>query len=120
LGEHEHELLEMNTTEQTYSTKSMQIGGRNKIDLAACLNPCICVLPAAVTSASGYHFWIPLAPLDSGSAETAVAPMEGGSRRGPSAPDAGRTKGEGSLRTSAKCRKGARGELTRTRHHISP
>jgi hypothetical protein len=26
----------------------------------------------------------------------------------------------GDLRTSAKCRKGARGELTRTRHHISP
>jgi hypothetical protein len=45
-------------------------------------------------------------PRDSGSAETAAAPMEGGSRRGPLAPDAGRTKG--SLRTSAKCRNGQR------------
>jgi hypothetical protein len=37
--------------------------------------------------------------------------MEGGSRRGPPAPDAGRTKG--SLRTSAKCRNGAGGELVK-------
>jgi hypothetical protein len=36
--------------------------------------------------------------------------MEGGSRRGPPAPDAGRTKGKESLRTSAKCRKGSGGE----------
>jgi hypothetical protein len=37
--------------------------------------------------------------------------MEGGSRRGPLAPDARRTKG--SLLTSAKCRKGSGGELVK-------
>jgi hypothetical protein len=37
--------------------------------------------------------------------------MEGESRRGPPALDAGRTKG--SLRTSAKCRKGVGGELVK-------
>jgi hypothetical protein len=51
--------------------------------------------------------------LDLGSVETAVASMEGGSRRGPPAPDAGRTKGKVSSRTSAKCRKGSGGELVK-------